>query len=141
MSTSARSERLEIEWTDERRGFVVESARRTPFVAIERAGRVWIRIDGRTHCVDPAGSGADAHALTGGERADPRLRSPMPGLVSRVSVAAGDSVACGAALLVVEAMKMEHEVRAPVDAVVVRVHVAAGDRVDRGELVVELEPR
>ncbi|MCM0615121.1 biotin/lipoyl-binding protein [Paenarthrobacter sp. TYUT067] len=46
--------------------------------------------------------------------ADPEVRSPMPGTVVSVSVADGDTVEEGQALLAVEAMKMEHQLVASV---------------------------
>lgn len=65
--------------------------------------------------------------------------SPLPGSVVSVHVAAGDSVADGELLVVVEAMKMEHRIVATSDAVVADVMVAAGDRVDAGDLLVALD--
>ena len=64
--------------------------------------------------------------------------SPLPGRVLAVHVAAGDEVAEGAPLVVVEAMKMEHTITAAADAVVTEVHCAVGDRVDAGHLLVSL---
>jgi 3-methylcrotonyl-CoA carboxylase alpha subunit len=81
--------------------------------------------------VDPR-AGDDAHH----HHAD-RLVAPMPGSVVQVLVEAGAAVAKGDALVVVEAMKMEHVIRAPHDGVVERVDVAVGDVVADGtELVV-----
>jgi biotin carboxyl carrier protein len=57
-----------------------------------------------------------------------------------VHVAAGDRVTAGDALVVLEAMKMEHHIRADVDATVVEVVVAVGDAVDAHEVLVVLEP-
>ena len=62
----------------------------------------------------------------------PALDSPMPGTVTTVLVADGDRVGAGEAVLVVEAMKMEHTLCAP-DAGVVRLHVRPGQKVARGE--------
>jgi propionyl-CoA carboxylase alpha chain len=45
------------------------------------------------------------------------LSSPMPGSVVRVLAEAGSAVTAGQPLLVLEAMKMEHEIVAPVDGV------------------------
>ncbi|MEU7764071.1 biotin carboxylase N-terminal domain-containing protein [Nocardia sp. NPDC049190] len=45
---------------------------------------------------------------------DAEIRSPMPGSVIAVPVDAGATVAAGAAIVVVEAMKMEHTLTAPV---------------------------
>ena len=56
-----------------------------------------------------------------------------------VNVAAGDAVTEGQALLVLEAMKMEHTITAPTDAVVTDVRFGVGDRVDAGDLLVVLE--
>ncbi len=65
------------------------------------------------------------------------LSAPMPGVVSVVNVTPGDTVAAGAVLMVIEAMKVEHAIRAPSDGRVVEIHFATGDRVREGvELVV-----
>ncbi len=66
--------------------------------------------------------------------------SPVPGTVVAVHVAPGDRVAAGDALVVLEAMKMEHRIRADADATVVEVVVAVGDAVDAHEVLVVLEP-
>jgi 3-methylcrotonyl-CoA carboxylase alpha subunit len=54
-----------------------------------------------------------------------------------VHVAEGQAVRRGEALLVLEAMKMEHAVTAPGDGVVREIRFAAGDLVEEGaELLV-----
>ncbi len=68
------------------------------------------------------------------------LKSPMPGRIVRVLVGQGDVVEANAAVVIVEAMKMENEVRSGARAKVVRIAVAAGDTVDAGQLLCELEP-
>ena len=67
-----------------------------------------------------------------------RLTSPMPGTVLAVYVRAGESVHAGQALVVVEAMKMEHIVTAPHDGSVAELLVRAGEsvRLDQPLLVV-----
>ena len=67
------------------------------------------------------------------------LRAPMPGLVVRVLVEPGQSVAQGAGLVVLEAMKMENELRATAAGVVRAVPAKAGDTVEKGAVLVELE--
>jgi pyruvate carboxylase subunit B len=67
------------------------------------------------------------------------LVAPMPGLIVRVNVEAGDAVQAGQGLVVMEAMKMENELRAPAAGRVKRVAVAAGTAVEKGVLLVELE--
>jgi len=67
------------------------------------------------------------------------LTAPMSGTVVAVMVKPGDAVAKGAALVVLEAMKMEHTIVAPLAARVAAVHFAVGDRVGEGADLVHLE--
>jgi acetyl/propionyl-CoA carboxylase alpha subunit len=67
------------------------------------------------------------------------LRAPMPGMVVRVSVRAGDTVQPGQALVVMEAMKMENELRALTPASVKAVLVQPGTAVEKGAILLELE--
>jgi 3-methylcrotonyl-CoA carboxylase alpha subunit len=60
------------------------------------------------------------------------LASPMPGKIVTVLVSKGDVVTRGQALLVLEAMKMEHTVKAPADGTIGKLPFAAGDQVDEG---------
>ncbi|MFI6453182.1 biotin carboxylase N-terminal domain-containing protein [Streptosporangium amethystogenes] len=104
-----------------------ETARR---YAVARDGdTVWLGRDGdawaltRHHLGDPgdrAGAGGPGDGL---------VRSPMPGTVLVVKVAAGDRVTEGQPLLIVEAMKMEHTVTAPIDGVVAELRVRTGQAV------------
>jgi biotin carboxyl carrier protein len=66
------------------------------------------------------------------------VRAVMPGIVREVRVAAGDAVAKGQALLILEAMKMQNEVRAAADGKVSAVHVATGTAVAKGDPLVTL---
>jgi acyl-CoA carboxylase subunit alpha len=67
------------------------------------------------------------------------MQAPLPGAVVRVEVAAGDPVAAGQVLVVLEAMKMEHAVVAAVDGTVAEVLVAVGDQVDGGQILVRVD--
>ncbi len=60
------------------------------------------------------------------------LTSPLPGVVRRVTAAAGDRVAAGAVLVVVEAMKTEHRVATPHPGVVRELLVVEGQQIDAG---------
>jgi 3-methylcrotonyl-CoA carboxylase alpha subunit len=61
----------------------------------------------------------------------------MPGRIVRLLVSEGETVARGTTLLVLEAMKMEHEIRAPHDGTVARLPFLVGDQVDAGAPLVE----
>jgi 3-methylcrotonyl-CoA carboxylase alpha subunit len=82
---------------------------------------------------------AATRAARGRKAHEGRLESPMPGVVTKVLVAVGDSVAKGQPLLAVEAMKMEHLIRAPREGRVVELKVRAGEMVASGVPLVELD--
>ena len=67
-----------------------------------------------------------------------RLTAPMPGKVVSFTVQAGDKVAKGQALAVMEAMKMEHTIAAPADGVVAELLYAPGDQVTEGAELLRL---
>jgi len=66
------------------------------------------------------------------------VKAPMAGTVVQVAVGAGEAVHAGQLLLVLEAMKMEHEIRAEFDGTVLSVAVRAGELVLEDELLVTL---
>jgi 3-methylcrotonyl-CoA carboxylase alpha subunit len=69
------------------------------------------------------------------------LLAPMSGTIIAVNVKAGDHVARGSALLILEAMKMEHTIAAPGDGLVEHVYFRAGEQVKEGaELVALAKP-
>ncbi len=67
------------------------------------------------------------------------IKAPMPGLVTAVSVAIGETVQANQRLLLLEAMKMENEIRAPKAGTVKSVSVAQGDKVEQGRVMVVIE--
>lgn len=66
------------------------------------------------------------------------VKAVMPGVVVDVLVKPGDTVAKGASLLILSAMKMQNEIGAPTDGVVAEVHVATGQTVSAGVKLVTL---
>ncbi len=71
--------------------------------------------------------------------ADGRLAAPMNGRVVAVHAKAGERIEAGGALVVLEAMKMEHTLAAPAAVRVTAVHVAKGAQVAPGKLLMEYE--
>ncbi|MCA1653392.1 MAG: biotin carboxylase N-terminal domain-containing protein [Sphingomicrobium sp.] len=67
------------------------------------------------------------------------ILSPMPGKVTAVDVAPGDTVTKGQRLLTLEAMKMEHGLVAPFDGIVAELNAVAGAQVQVDALLVRIE--
>ena len=80
---------------------------------------------------------ARAGAAAEGEQA---LSAPLTGMVVKVLVREGQAVEARQTLLVLEAMKMEHNVQAPFAATVQRIHARAGALAQAGEALVDLAP-
>jgi propionyl-CoA carboxylase alpha chain len=67
------------------------------------------------------------------------LLSPMPGLLVKLVVNAGDEVKAGEELAVVEAMKMENSLRAETDVVIAKVMADQGDSLVVDQPILEFE--
>ena len=67
------------------------------------------------------------------------LLSPMPGLLVRLNVVAGDEVKAGQELAVVEAMKMENSLRAEQDGVVGQCLVEVNQNLEAEQPIIEFE--
>lgn len=67
------------------------------------------------------------------------VNAPMPGLVLKIEVQAGEEVQAGDILLVLEAMKMENVIKAVAEGKVKTIHAAEGDAVEKGQLLIEME--
>ncbi len=80
---------------------------------------------------DPSMASSAEHSLT----------APFTAVVVALPQPPDAHVAAGTPLVVLEAMKMEHEVLAEADVVVRALAVAVGDAVEEGQLLLTLEPR
>ena len=76
------------------------------------------------------------------EEEDPtgRLLSPLPGSVIEVLVASGETVTKGQALMIIEAMKMEHTISAPKRGTVGQIYFRKGEQVAEGAQLLGFEP-
>jgi len=93
--------------------------------------------DGEIYFADVADKGVRAKA----RHRDASMSAPMPGLVLKILVHPGDVVAKGAPLLILEAMKMEHQIASPRDGEIAAVNCREGELVQSGvELVTLKEP-
>lgn len=75
---------------------------------------------------------AAAPAATSGPGAGTPVKAPLPGVVTKILVSAGQAVKKGDTVLVLEAMKMENNITAEADGSVTGICVSAGDSVMEG---------
>jgi glutaconyl-CoA/methylmalonyl-CoA decarboxylase subunit gamma len=101
---------------------------------IARGHRFYVEVESERQRALAAALGPRASAA-----GDGTLLSPMPGRVLKLLVAEGATVEAGAALVVVEAMKMENELCAARSGTVRKIHVSPGQNVESGARLVEIE--
>jgi 3-methylcrotonyl-CoA carboxylase alpha subunit len=105
--------------------------------AIRRGETLYLQWHGELHAIsrfDPIAAAEANHAQQGG------LSAPMNGSIVRVLIEPGQAVEAGAALVVLEAMKMEHSIRAPEAGTVRALYCREGEMVSEGAVLVEFEP-
>jgi biotin carboxyl carrier protein len=117
---------------------------RSTTVVAARGDDGWdLVVDGwpvQAQVVDERTRAIQAMTGRGGAPQGPKpVRAPMPGLVVRIEVAAGDVVRQGQGVVIMEAMKMENELRAEAPGRVSRVLVQTGEAVQKGAVLVEFE--
>lgn len=81
---------------------------------------------------------APAPAAKGAAGAGTPINAPLPGVVTKVLVSAGQAVKKGDTVIVLEAMKMENNITAECDGNVTGVCVAAGDSVMEGTTLITI---
>jgi propionyl-CoA carboxylase alpha chain len=122
-----------------------------PDVIAVTADHVLLDVSGVRHRfdIDRAGgvvwvdSGLGAVALTPAGRLPPpaaagepgSLVAPMPGTLVRAEVGRGDQVKAGQPVLILEAMKMEHQILAPADGILAELRITPGAQVDAGDVL------
>ncbi len=79
-----------------------------------------------------APAATEAPAATSGPGAGAPVKAPLPGVVTKILVNAGQAVKKGETVLVLEAMKMENNITAEADGTVTGICVSAGDSVMEG---------
>jgi 3-methylcrotonyl-CoA carboxylase alpha subunit len=117
-------------------------------------GMLLVRLDGHACKARAVRDGDDWHVLCGGQYhrlglaglaiheedgGAGSLAAPMSGKVVKVLTQIGAKVSKGDALLILEAMKMEHTIAAPKDGVVKEVNYVAGEQVPEGAELITLE--
>ncbi len=96
----------------------------------------WVHHSGRTHRLQLIEPGIDSSEDSVGG-----LVAPMPGTILDIMVTRGEHVSAGQALILMEAMKMEHKIVAPTDGLIEALLCSQGDRVEQGAVLIELSSK
>jgi propionyl-CoA carboxylase alpha chain len=117
---------------------------RTRIVQVARKGRQWrLTTRGASHLVEMLPKHVALLSRHMIEKVPPDLSRflicPMPGLLTRLDVGAGDKVEAGQPLAVVEAMKMENILRAEKAGTVKSVNAKPGDSLAVDAVILEFE--
>lgn len=88
--------------------------------------------DGETYTIDIAGARKKAR------HRDHSMSAPMPGVVTKILVTPNQEVTKGTALVILEAMKMEHQILASRDGTVSAIRCREGELVQPGNDLIEL---
>lgn len=90
--------------------------------------------DGETYIADVADKAARARA----RHRDHSMSAPMPGLVLKILTSPGQSVTKGTPLIILEAMKMEHQIVATRDGTISAIRCREGELVQPGTDLIEM---
>ncbi|WP_417794854.1 acetyl/propionyl/methylcrotonyl-CoA carboxylase subunit alpha [Terasakiella pusilla] len=110
--------------------------RRMKATVVRHGETLDILVHGRAHALKLFDPLAAADGMT---EASGSLTSPMPGKVVAVMVEKDQAVSEGDALMILEAMKMEHTIYAPMDGVVQDIFFNAGDQLEEGVELLKIQ--
>lgn len=106
-----------------------EGGRQLTARGVVAGDQVQLWIDGHRHVFDLHLQSESGSAKQGSSADDGQIRSPMPGVVSEVRVAAGESVTAGQTVAVIESMKLFIPIAATIDGKVASIEIKSGDAV------------
>jgi 3-methylcrotonyl-CoA carboxylase alpha subunit len=143
-SLTVGAERVAVEISSQTNGVdsvlhvaLLTRSSRVSGTVVRQGDRFDVFVSGKCETVtlkDPLASAGQAEADHAGS-----LTAPMPGKIIAIEVKAGEKVRRGQALLVMEAMKMEHTIVAGVDGVVENIYFGVGEQVAEGAVLISLE--
>jgi len=129
-----RLDTIEMIALDEARAELLVNGRLHDVAFVTTADGLQFTLDGETWTASVGQPGR-----VRGRHREHSMAAPMPGLVLKISVHPGDEVRKGDPLVVLEAMKMEHQIVAARDGRVAAVHCTVGELVQPGFDLVSLE--
>ena len=104
-----------------------------PFVV--NGSRVSFAYEGETYTIDVAERGSPART----RHRDQSMSAPMPGVVLKILASVGQQVTRGMPLIILEAMKMEHQITASRDGTISAIRCHEGELVQPGADLIEMK--
>ena len=143
-----RADKVHTRFVDEHAKKLIAAAAKLQvgryFQGVANARQAGARVD----AVDPlavlafgktASAPAASEAASDAPEGTVAVPAPMQGTIVSIGVAKGDTVAAGQPLLVMDAMKMQHEIRSPARGYVRRIAVEAGETIYEGHALLFVE--
>ena len=123
-----------ISYDESRGSIIIESLGKMYRADVTKVGDAWwVSLEGNTHIVRETSQDSTSSDMSEGG-----LTAPMPGTVREVLVKTGQRVREGQPIMILEAMKMEHQISAPEPGEVSSIYFKEGDRVDMGETLISI---
>ncbi|MBS0220646.1 MAG: biotin/lipoyl-binding protein [Proteobacteria bacterium] len=149
---AVRADKVHTRFVDENAGKLIETAAKLQpglyFPAATSNGPTGRQAGARVDAVDPLAVlafGKQTSVQAGPDAADQApegtvpVPAPMQGTVVSIAVKEGDAVAAGQPLLIMDAMKMQHEIKSPARGYVRRIAVEAGETIYEGHSLLFVE--
>ncbi len=126
-----------IERASEKARLEIDRRRVVVMYALTEPARIYQSVAGRAIELDDLKVLVASTAAAGG---DGQVAAPMHGLLVEVAVTEGQPIKRGDRVVILEAMKMQHEILAEVDGTVAAVHATSGQQVAAETVLVEITP-
>ena len=104
----------------------------------QSAGKKYIHIAGEDYVIQEAKEAKEKKALEH-DLGEKPICAPMPGKIIKILVKQGDKVRKNQTLVIVEAMKMQHDIKASSEAIVKKINFTENQMVDTEQPILELE--
>ena len=103
------------------------------------ATKKYIHIAGEDYVIQEAKEAKERKSMDAHDMGEKPICAPMPGKIIKIMVKEGDKVRKNQTLVVVEAMKMQHDIKASFEAIVKKINFSENQMVDTEQPILELE--
>tara|TARA_B100001175_G_C19513042_1_gene645206 strand:+ start:4560 stop:4997 length:438 start_codon:yes stop_codon:yes gene_type:complete len=115
-------------------------------VTLAKEGQFWkVEVEGQIFSIEVEGGDSDISSTRKrkGSRKTRKsgvVSSSIPGKIVSLSINAGDIVAEGDVIMILEAMKMQNEIQAPISGEIIELNCRTGDSIEANSPLLVIEP-